>query len=49
MQVNEILLELKMEFRTRNNKECKVKVIINNAVYGKKTNNQMPNFYYLIL
>ncbi len=43
------LLELEREFEMRNNKMYKVEVIVNSAVYGKKTaNKQMPGLYYLI-
>ncbi len=33
----------------RDDKEYKVKAIINSAAYGKKTNNQMLGLYYLVL
>ncbi len=40
-RVNELnkLLKLKKEFESRNNKEYKVKVIINSIMYDKKVNN----------
>ena len=49
-QDNHILPKPEKEFETRNNnKEYKVKSIIDNMIYNKKINNQLPNFYYLIL
>lgn len=38
-----------MEFEAEDNKEYKVKLIINSAVYSKEANSQMPDFYYLVL
>lgn len=49
-QDNHALLEPKREFKAGdNNKEYKIKSIINNIVYGKEANNQLSNFYYFIL
>ncbi len=39
----------KVEFEAGDNKEYKVKVIIDNVVYSQQANNQMPSLYYLIL
>ena len=38
-----------LEFQFRDNKDYEVKVIIDNAIYGQQTNNQIPSLYYLIL
>ena len=39
-----------IEFEAGNDKEYKIKAIINNIVYGQQiNNNQMPGFYYLVL
>ncbi len=43
------LLKLEKKFKAKNNKEYGVKAIMNNAVYSKEANNQMPGFYYLVL
>ena len=50
-QINQqkILLKPEKEFKTRDNKEYKIEAIIDSAIYGKKTKNQMPSLYYLIL
>lgn len=49
-QVNQsLLLELKREFKVKNNKKYKIKAIVDSTVYNKKINNQMLDFYYLIL
>ncbi len=42
--------EKDLEFEARGNKEYKVKVIINSAMYGQQANNnnQIPGFYYLV-
>ncbi len=37
------------ELEARNNKKYEVKVIINSAIYGKETNNQISGLYYLVL
>ena len=37
------------EFKTRNNKEYEVKIIINNTIFGKETNGQIPGLYYCVL
>lgn len=43
------LPEPKKELEPRNNKKYEVKVIIDSVVKGKKRNNQILDFYYLIL
>ena len=46
------LLEPKkdIKFEAKGNKEYKVKIIIDSAMYGQQANNnQIPGFYYLIL
>ena len=48
---NKTLLELEkeLEFEAGDNKEYKVKAIIDNALYGQQANNkQMPGLYYLV-
>ncbi len=40
--------EKELEFEARGNKEYKVKAIIDSAMYGQQSNNQMPGLYYLI-
>ena len=49
---NKTLLEPKKnkKIEAKTNKEYKVKVIINSAVYDKQAiSNQISNFYYLVL
>ena len=47
---NKVLPELKKEFEAGNNKEYKVEIIIDSAVYSQQANsNQIPGLYYLIL
>ncbi len=41
--------EKEFEFQARDNKEYKVKAIIDSAVYGQQANDQMPGLYYLVL
>ncbi len=43
--------EKDLKFEAGDNKEYKIKTIINSAVYGQQANNsnQMPDFYYLVL
>lgn len=43
------LSEPKKKFRAKNNKDYKVKSIINSTMYGKKAENKLPSLYYLIL
>ena len=43
------LLESEKKFEAKSNKKYKTEAIIYGMVYGKKTNNSIPNFYYLIL
>lgn len=40
-------LEKKLE--AKNNKEYKVKTIINSGVYSQETNDQIRSFYYFVL
>ena len=47
-QVNNALPKPK-KFEIRDNKKYEIKAIINNTVYGKEANNQMPGFYSFIL
>ncbi len=47
-QVNK-LAKSEREFEAENNKEYKVKVIIDSLVYGKKANNQISSLYYFVL
>ncbi len=48
-QNDHILLELKKEFETRDNKEYKIKVIIDNVMYENEINDQILNLYYFVL
>ncbi len=41
--------EKELEFEFRGNKEYKVETIIDSAVYGQQTNNQMLGLYYFVL
>lgn len=43
------LPKLEKEFEASDNKEYKVKLIIDSAVYGKKAKNHFPGFYYIVL
>lgn len=43
------LPEPEREFKAGNNKEDKVKTIVDSVVYDQKANNQMPSLYYLVL
>ncbi len=49
MNQNNTLPEPEMEFQTRDNKKYKVELIINSAIYGKETKNQLLGLYYLLL
>ncbi len=40
--------EKEVKFEAGDNKEYKVKAIIDSAVYGQQVNNQRPGLYYLI-
>ena len=40
--MDNIFPEPERKFEAENNKEYKVKVIINNAIYGHKAENQLP-------
>ena len=45
---NKTLAESEKEFKVADNKEYKVKTIINSAIYGQQiNNNQIPGLYYL--
>ncbi len=46
---NNAQLEPKKEFNAKNNKKYEVKSIINNMVYSKEVESQIPELYYLIL
>ena len=52
-QLDKVLLDLEkeLEFEARDNKEYKVKAIVDSAIYSQQANdsNQMPGFYYLVL
>ena len=41
--------EKELEFKAGVNKEYKVKVITDSAVYGQQANDQTPDLYYLVL
>ncbi len=41
--------EKEVEFEAGDNKEYEVEAIIDSAVYGQQTNDQMPGLYYLVL
>lgn len=43
------LPEPEKEFEAENNKEYKVKSIIDSMVYEKKAKNKLPGLYYLVL
>ncbi len=47
--MNKTLLESQKEFEAKENKEYKVELIVNSAIYDKKAKSQMPGFYYLVL
>ena len=47
-QMNELFPEPEPEFDAGNNKEYKVKAIINNAVYAKEAEGHLPSLYYLV-
>ncbi len=40
--------EKAFEFEAGDNKEYEVEAIIDSAVYGQQTNDQMPGLYYLV-
>ena len=40
--------EPERKFKTKNNKEYKFKVSIDNTVYGQQANNQILGLYYLV-
>ncbi len=42
------LLEPEKELETRDNKEYKVKLFIDNGVYSKKAESQLFDLYYLV-
>ena len=37
------------KFEVKDNKEYKVKIMINSVMYSQQINNQMPGLYHLIL
>ncbi len=43
------LPDLEREFEAKDNKKYKIKSIIGNMVYNKEAENQLLNFYYLVL
>ena len=46
--MNELFLELELEFNVSNNKKYKVKTIINSAIYTKEIEEHLPGLYFLI-
>ena len=46
---NYALPEPEKKFEIGDNKEYKVKAIIDSAVYSHKVENHLPNLYYLVL
>lgn len=48
MNQGNTLPEPEPEFETGDNKDYKVKVIIDSAIYGQETNNQLSGLYYFI-
>lgn len=49
MNQNNALLKPKREFDARDNKNPKVKSIIDSTIYGKKIENQLLDLYFLVL
>ena len=47
-RMDELFRESEPEFNTGNNKEYKVEVIIDSAVYAKKADENLPGLYYLV-
>ena len=47
-RINKLFLEPEPEFDAGDNKKYKVKAIINNVVYAKKTERHLPDLYYLV-
>ncbi len=47
--MNDTLPKPKIELKSKDEKKYEVKTIINNVVYGKDANNQIPKLYYLVL
>ena len=47
-RINELFPEPEPEFDAGNNKKYKVKAIIDNVVYAKKTEKHLPGLYYLV-
>lgn len=48
-KLNNELPDVEKEFQARNNKEYKVKAIINGAIYSQESNGQMLSLYYFVL
>lgn len=46
--MNEVFLELELEFNTGNNKEYELEAIRDNTIYAKKIEGHLPSLYYLI-
>ena len=46
--MNELFSELKPEFNASNNKEYKVEIIKDSAIYPKEAEEYLPGLYYLI-
>ncbi len=49
MNENNTLSKLKQEFKVRNNKKYKIKVISNSIIFDKEVKSQLLSFYYLVL
>ncbi len=47
--MNQSLSKLEKEFKARDNKEYRIEVIIENAIYGKEVESQLLDLYYLVL
>ena len=48
-QMNKLFPKPEPEFDAGNNKEYKVEIIINSAVYAKEAEKHLLNLYYLVL
>ena len=46
--MNKLFLEPKLEFNTGNNKEYKIEIIRNYAIYAKKAEKYLLSLYYLV-
>ena len=47
--MNELFLELELEFDAGNNKKYKIEAIKDNAVYAKEAEGYLPDLYYLVI